>query len=273
MKVPRTAVCFLTLYACFLFACQPSAAPSPLPAAPAPLTAAPAAAAPAAPSETVSASPALSVLPTSAITPAPAEPTPDPNLGVGDIIYSDALDGSSGFGWTYESETVTFSIGGGQLNAVMKQGNVGPRLRGGPEVTLGDQQLRVTARAHLCYARDEYGLLFRGQRDALGSLSAYVFKVSCGGEARVEVLRGGESAPVVDWTPAAALVSGAPSENTLMVWMVGDQFHFYVNERYLFSARDATFRAGLPGIYIRDRTNGGEAVSFLDLVARAVKQP
>jgi len=68
-------------------------------------------------------------------------------------------------------------------------------------------------------------------------------------------------------------VSGAPAENTLMIWMAKDQFHFYVNDKYLLSLQDATLAEGFYGFYVRDRTNGGESVSFSDLAAKEVKLP
>jgi hypothetical protein len=75
----------------------------------------------------------------------------------------------------------------------------------------------------------------------------------------------------VDWTASAAIVPNAPAENTLMVWAAQDQFHFYVNDKYLFSVSDKTFADGTLGFYIYDRTNGGESVSFSNLTVKAVK--
>jgi len=58
-----------------------------------------------------------------------------------------------------------------------------------------------------------------------------------------------------------------------MIWMAKDQLHFYVNDKYLFSVTDATYAEGFYGFYLRDRTNGGESVSFVNLVAKEVKLP
>ena len=202
-----------------------------------------------------------------------AAATPDPNLGVGAVLYEDQFDSTTRWNWLRESEAVMFSVAGDQLNAVMMQGNVGPRFSAWEHLKIGDQQLRVTARANLCYARDEYGVMFRLVVDSLKNYYGYIFKLNCEGLARVELLENAQATPLVDWTASPAIVSGAPAENTLMVWMAKDQFRFYVNDKYVFSLTDKRYAEGFYGFYIRDRTNGGESVSFDDLVAREVKLP
>jgi len=209
-------------------------------------------------------------------TPAPqVTATPDPNLGVGDVVYEDKLDGSSGWRWGFVEEgVVTFSTAGGQLDAVMLQPNVGPRFTVSPDTAkVGDQQVRVTARANLCYRLDEYGLMFRGRLDSNNNYQTYVFKLNCDRAARVEILQSEGAQVLVDWTTSPAFVGGAPAENMLVIWMAKDQFHFYVNDRYLFSLQDAALAEGFYGFYIRDRTNGGESVSFSNLTAKEVKMP
>ncbi len=202
-----------------------------------------------------------------------AAATPDPRLGVGAVLYEDKFDNTTRWNWLRESEDVMFSVAGDQLNAVMTQGNVGSRFSAWEHLNIGDQQLRVTARANLCYARDEYGVMFRLVVDSFKNYYGYIFKLNCEGLARVELLENAQVTPLVDWTASPAIVPGAPAENTLMVWMAKDQFHFYVNDKYLFSLTDKSYAEGFYGFYIRDRTNGGESVSFDDLLAREVKLP
>jgi hypothetical protein len=224
---------------------------------------------------TVTPSPALPTgTPTPEVTSTPAAAsTPDPNLGVGAVLYDDPFDDASRWNWLREGEDAMFSVAGGQLNAVMTLGNVGPRFSAWEHLNIGDQKLRVTARANLCYAHDEYGVMFRLIRDSLNHYHGYIFKLNCSGQARVELLENVQSTPLVDWTASPAIVPGAPAENALMVWAAKDQFHFYVNDKYLFSLNDKTYAEGFYGFYIRDRTNGGESVSFDDLVAREVNLP
>jgi hypothetical protein len=196
-------------------------------------------------------------------------PTPDPNLGAGEVVYEDKFDLSSGWGWTYqENDVVAFSLAGGMLNAVMKVGNVSPRVTGGnPELKVGDLLLRVTSVTNLCYDNDEYGVMFRVNAEAT---DGYLFELSCEGKARVEALHNYQPTVLVDWTASPAIVRNAPAENTLMVWAAKDTFHFYVNDRYLFTTYDGTYKEGTFGFYIYDRTSGGESVSFDNLIVKAV---
>jgi hypothetical protein len=260
----------LAAFCLLLAACQINPTPTPPPTAAPQFTAtlpAPSVTPPPAP-------PTATLAPVATPTPAAtATATADPNFGVGDVVYEDKMDFSSGWGWSFQDAAATFSMAGGQLNAVMQQPNVGPRFSMRDDLRVGDQQLRVTARTNLCYERDEYGLMFRFQLTTSQNYNGYIFKLNCGGQARVELLRDEQITVLVDWTPSPAIVPGAPAENQLMVWVAQDQFHFYANDQYLFSLKDATYAEGLYGFYIRDRTNGGESVSFDDLVAKAVKLP
>ena len=264
-----------------LLACSLRPASPPAPSATPALTLEPATALPAAtaapsavrpPTSTASpasATPSPKASPVFSATPSQA-PTPDPNLGVGDKVYDDQFDGKSGWYWNYvENDVADFSVAGGKLNAVMKVSTAGPRVTGGnPALKIGDQQLRVTADTNLCYAKDEYGVMFRVNPD---TTDGYLFELSCEGKARAAVLHNYHPTVLVDWTASPAIVAGAPAQNTLMVWAAGDQFNFYVNDKYLFSATDKTFADGTYGFYIYDRTNGGASVSFSQLTARAVK--
>jgi hypothetical protein len=206
-----------------------------------------------------------------ATTPPTETPTPDPNLGVGDEVYSDQFDGKSGWYWSFSDAAATFLASGGKLNATMKIANSYPRLTGGkPGLKVGDQQLRVTAHTNACGPQDEYGILFRVNDNIT---DGYAFKIRCDGQARFELLRNYQPTVLVDWQASPAIVPGAPADNTLMIWMAKDQFHLYVNEKYLFSATDATFAEGTYGFTLNDRTSGGESVSFTNMTAKAVKQP
>ena len=209
---------------------------------------------------------------TPAATSLPIEtPTPDPNLGVGDLVYSDQFDGKSGWFWSFSDDAVTFGASGGRLNVTMKLANSYPRQTGGkPELKVGDQQLRVTAHATACAGQDEYGVMFRVNADIT---DGYAFKIRCDGQARFERMQKYQPTALVNWTASPAIVAGAPADNTLMVWMSKGQFHFYVNDKYLFSAEDTTFADGTFGFIVNSLTSGDESVSFTDLTAKAVTQP
>jgi hypothetical protein len=151
----------------------------------------------------------------------------------------------------------------------MARSDGGWRVSGGPDITVRDAQVRLTAAANLCYESDEYGVLFRSQVEA-GRLSGYLFKLTCGGQVRVENLRRSEPSVLIDWTTPAFVQKG---ENVLMIWAARDTLHFYLNERFFGTVHDGAHRAGGFGVYLRDRTAGGASVSFTRLTVREVVMP
>jgi hypothetical protein len=218
--------------------------------------------------------PVATLNPNLALTVPPTEPpTPDPDQDVGAVLYADEFNGENGWRWpSVEDDIAAFSLGGNRLNAVMKVGNLagGRTVAGQPSLQISDQQLQVTSLTSLCYAKDEYGVLFRANAAAT---DGYLFKLSCEGRARVEALHNLRPAVLVDWTASPAIMPGAPAENTLLVWAGRDQLQFFVNGKYLFSVVDKTYVQGTYGFYIFDRSSGGESVGFGHLVVKAVSLP
>ena len=213
------------------------------------------------------AQPEVTVIPA---TPIPS--TPDPNEGVGSVVFEDSLNGQDGWGWSFSDEAATFGAAGDELQAVMNDPEAWWRFTIGPDLELGDQQVQVTAHTVACGANDEYALMFRASEMAIASqYQAYVFKLRCNGAASLDRLEGTQTTTLVDWTASDAIRTGAPADNTLLVWMAGDEFRFYVNDQYLFSAQDATLDAGTFGFYVDDQTSGGLTVNFEDLTARGIE--
>jgi hypothetical protein len=207
------------------------------------------------------------------LTPLPPGATPDPNLGVGATLWDENFDGSSGWKWEFTDPLVTFAIANGQLSGVMTRSDQGWRISGGPDVQAANAQYRLTVRTFLCYEKDEYGLLFRSRANQNFEFSGYLFKLSCGGQARVELLRDNEPSIVLDWIPTPSIQASAPAENTLMVWALNEQLHFYVNERHIGSATDKTFTSGNFDVYLRDRTGGGLSVAYSKLTVKEITAP
>jgi hypothetical protein len=258
-------------------ATQPAAAPATdtaLPTAmPQPVTDTPAPTNTSEPTATEAASATPSAIAATATATVP--PTPDPNEGVGDVVYQDPLDGSGGWFWTFADEVASFGVdtGRGQLKATMMQANAGWRFTISPDtLRIGDQQVRVTAHTEACADNDEYGLMFR-VRPIEGTefeYDGYLFRLRCSGAARFDRVAGTTTSPLVEWTPSSAIHAGAPADNTLLVWAAGGEFRFYANDQYLFSAQDTGLTDGFYGLYVYDRTAGGMTVYFEDLVARGV---
>jgi hypothetical protein len=243
-------------------ATQTSAAPRPTLTAPAPTA-------------TAVLPTATAVEPTATSVPVTAEPTvpltPDPNEGIGEVIFSDPMDGSSGWHWTFADDAASFGVSDGVLSATMTTSQAWWRFSLGPDgLSAGDQQARVTARPMACAGDDEYGLVFRGADRAEGGYDLYVFKLRCSGAASFGAILGRETVALVDWTASDAIRAGASVENVLTVWMDAGEFRFYANDQYLFSAHDERLAAGYYGFYLYDRSAGGLTVAFDDLVTRQV---
>jgi hypothetical protein len=237
-----------------------------------------------APTHTVPAPTATAVAPTPTTVPPTEAPvvtepaptdaapaTPDPNEGVGDVIYADPLDGTSGWNWGFSDDAVTFGVENGVLKGTMTTSEEWWRFSLGPDrINAGSQQVRVTANSVACEGQDEYGLVFRGAERAAGGYDLYVFKMRCDGAARFEKILNGETTVLADWATSDAIAAGAGAQNTLVAWMNGGAFRFYVNDQYLFSAQDDQLASGYYGFYLMDRSEGGLTVTFDDLLARQV---
>ncbi len=206
----------------------------------------------------------------------PAGPaTPDPNEAVGDIIFQDALDGTGRWFWNYSDEVAVFGVDAerGQLKGTMLKTGAGWRFTSSDDTqSFGAQQVRVTTHTTACADNDEYGLIFWGRHDADYHYDLYLFTLRCSGAARFAVIQDTQVTVLTDWTASPAIHTGAPADNTLMVWMAGGEFRFYVNDQYLFSAQDTTLTSGFYGLYLNDRTAGGATVFYEDLIARAVNR-
>ncbi|HRF46143.1 MAG TPA: hypothetical protein PLC98_00855 [Anaerolineales bacterium] len=224
----------------------------------------------ASPTATASATPENTTTPLPTETPA-APATPDPNQGTGDVVYDERFDGTLGWGWGYSDDVVAFTPEDGKVTAVTTQGDAGWRVTIGPGAGWLDQQITLTAEVTACTESDEYGLLYRGALDDQTSiLNGYVFKVTCGGLASVEVLR--DNQPSVLVQPTAAQVNPT-GENTLTVWAARGEMRFYVNGSFIATAEDSTFTSGRLGLYVRDRNGGPMTVGFTGLALREVTPP
>jgi hypothetical protein len=213
-------------------------------------------------------------MPTSTATPAPTSTatsaptsTPDPNQGVGAILFEDRFDGSSGWYWEYsESGVLEFTLEGGSVVARSEGKNKGWRISLGPDYfAAGDQQVQLTVSTETCGDQDEWGLLFRGTFTSNSKFNGYVFKLNCAGQARVERLGNSKSTPLLDWTAAPAANTGTGNENTLLVWAGKNELRFYVNGGFVGSVTDSAYPSGNYGLYVNDRTNGNAQFRFTSL--------
>jgi hypothetical protein len=216
---------------------------------------------------------AAAAIATQTLAPQATLATPDPNRNLGAGIYADTFDGHSGWFWTYSDDVASFAAKDGALKIETKQGNNTWRYVIRDDVGAGDQQIRVIAKATSCPGNDEYGLMYRAGYNTDQSLRSYVFLLNCSGQARVEALNNSTFVVLKDWAAFAAIRSSAPSENEITIWMAHDQFHFYVNNQYLFSVTDSTSADGFFGFFVASHSGGGGVFSFDDFSVTGVTAP
>jgi hypothetical protein len=224
------------------------------------------------PTETMTTTATETLTPTATETLTPENPptetipaTPDPGERLGGIRFDERFDGSSGWGWTYvEDEVVTFGLQSGGVLAAFQDSNQGWRISLGPDsFSAGDQRVQVTAQALACGDQDEWGLLYRSEFTENGKFNGYVFKLNCAGQVRVERLQENQSSVLLGWVLVDGANKGAGGENTLMIWAVGSEMRFYVNDIYVGTVMDENYESGEYGIYAQDRTNGNAEFLFV----------
>jgi hypothetical protein len=132
--------------------------------------------------------------------------------------------------------------------------------------TAGDFYAEIDVFTEICSPGDEYGLIIRTNRLD----EHYRFVIGCDGRARISrVLEAGSRALTL-WTASPAILSGAPARNRLGVLADGLDLKLFVNGTEVASARDAALSEGGFGLVARSGPRGQVAVSFDDLVVRAL---
>jgi hypothetical protein len=201
--------------------------------------------------------------PTAAPTQAPTA-TLNELPGVTDEIFSD--DFSDPSHWQISSSAQAASIiEGNRLILVV-------RAPGASIMTLRDEPLlhnfyaEVTARTSLCSGNDDYGILFR----TASGMDYYRYALACDGTARVDRVRTGTSSPLQPAVPSGDAPPGSPGEVRMGVWAVDNEFRFFLNGRYQFTAYDPLFGKGTLGFFARSSGEKAVSVSFSDLVVGEV---
>ncbi len=129
-----------------------------------------------------------------------------------------------------------------------------------------DLYIEVTAEVGNCSGKDGYGLGVRvgGQNFDQG----YTLEISCDGSYRLRRFVS-EEPPVIllNWTPAAALVSGPQATNRIGLLAQGDQIHVFANGE-LVSAQaieDDRYSSGALSLFASAAQTPGLEVHFDDL--------
>ncbi len=129
-----------------------------------------------------------------------------------------------------------------------------------------DLYVEVTAEVGNCSGKDGYGLGIRvsGQNFDQG----YTLEISCDGSYRLRKFVSEEQpAILLNWTPAAALVSGPQSTNRIGLFAQGEQFQVFANGE-LVSAQaieDDSYSSGALSLFASAAQTPGLNVHFDDL--------
>lgn len=222
--------------------------------------------------------PADTVLPTETATilwfPPTDTPTAAPTLaptatlnelpGVTDIIFTD--DFSDPSHWqTSNSAQAAALVQDSRLTLVVREPGISiMTLRNEP--LLRNFYAEVTARTSLCSGQDDYGILFR----TASGMDYYRYALACDGTARVDRVRTGTSSPMQPAVPSGDAPPGSPGEVRMGVWAVDNEFRFFLNGRYQFTAYDPLFGKGTLGFFARSGGEKDVSVSFSDLVVSEV---
>lgn len=191
-----------------------------------------------------------------------ATPPREDNLGEGDILYQDSF--STKQGWFIPTTgRGSVNLSGGELNIII---NEPPTFL---YTVLEDQNFsgvyaEITASPSLCTGKDEYGMMFRAERNQ----SYYRYSLSCDGYVRLDRILGQQVLALQPWIRSASVPTAAPSEVRLGVWAVDSELRLFINGEHQFTVQDDEIGNGSIGVFARAVGEKAVTVSFSDLVIR-----
>lgn len=121
--------------------------------------------------------------------------------------------------------------------------------------------LELTVQTTLCQADDQYGVVFWRQAEG----DYYRLLLSCGGQARLELVQGSVLAVIHDWEGASRIQPGAPATNRIGLYASDGLFQFYVNDTFQFEEKVAKGRSGDLGFFARTVTSSVMTVRISEL--------
>jgi len=192
------------------------------------------------------------------------QPTLEQKLGVGNIILQD--DFTSPALWNIAtSDQASVQISNNRLTIAAQPG-VDPVVTFRKDLTFSNFYAEITAQSSLCRDADSYGLLFR----APNQVGYYRFALACNGTTGVDRVSLGRVRVLQEPMLSGDVPLGSPSEVKLGVWAEGSQFHFFLNDRYQFTATDENYLEGGLGVFAQAGGMTPITITFSDLVVRQV---
>ncbi len=203
------------------------------------------------------------------ITPSPQafpsqQPTVEQKPGVSNIILQD--DFTSPTLWNIAtSDQASVQISNNRLTIAVQPG-VDPVVTFRKDLIFANFYAEITAQPSLCRDADSYGLLFR----APNHVGYYRFALACNGSTSVDRVSLGRARVLHGPMLSGDVPLGSPGEVKLGVWAEGSQFHFFLNDRFQFTAADENYLAGGFGVFAQAGGMTPITITFTNLVVRQV---
>jgi serine/threonine protein kinase len=205
--------------------------------------------------------------------PPPVEPTGEPppeedarvKLDLNNPDYADPFDVTNG--WTqYDVEgSGAYRVENGELIGV----DYVPEEKFTYWTILNRQSGNVYAEVSAtngdCILKDSVGIVIRIDEET--GASGYGFEVSCDGYWRVRLHRDSKNPRVVkDWTPSAAILTGAGATNRLGIMGYRDRFYLFVNDQPVGNITDPQYSRsfGQFALYVRASNTYDLSATFDD---------
>jgi hypothetical protein len=184
--------------------------------------------------------------------------------GIGSLVLAD--DFSSSAVWDVAaSDQASAAVEENRLTIAAQPG-VAPVVSFRRGQVFGNMYAEITAEPSLCRDADDYGLVFR----APNNIAYYRFALACNGTAGAERISLASTRVLQPPLASGDVPAGAPGQARLGVWAAGQEFHFFLNGRYQFSAMDRSYPAGAIGVFAHAAGTSPVTVAFSDLKVYAV---
>ena len=184
--------------------------------------------------------------------------------GVGSLLLTD--DFSAPEVWNVAaSNQASVSVNENRLTIAVQPG-IAPVVSFRKGEVFGDMYAEITAQPSLCQGADDYGFAYRAPNNS----AYYRFALACNGTAGAERISLSSARVLQAPLASADVPAGAPGQVRLGVWAAGQDFHFFLNGRYQFSAADKSYPAGGIGVFAHAAGTSPVTVTFSDLKVYSV---
>ncbi len=186
-------------------------------------------------------------------------PTDEKRTGLGNIILTDTFtDRSSWNIYKNSNGTVAYDQHALTLSVSTPKGQLFSYRN---DTLIDNFYLEITSQVNLCLGDDSHGILFRTNSE----YDYYRLLISCNGMVRLERLNNRKIALLQDWTPSGQVPIGSPVQLKIGIWAMDNEFRFFINDIYQFTATDPVWQQGGLGVFARSAGENALSVSFSDV--------